>query len=61
MNGNNKMGILTLESFYLVKNRSEKNNLRNRAFVNIDRYVNMEVRYQAQEWENKALLICGNR
>lgn len=61
MNDSNKAEILTLESFYLVENSSEKNNLRNRPFVNIDQYVNIEVRYQAQYWKNKALLIYGNK
>lgn len=30
MDDSNKMGILALESFYLVENSSDKNNLRNR-------------------------------
>lgn len=30
MDDSNKIGILTLESFYLVGNSSEKNNLRNK-------------------------------
>lgn len=55
MDDSNKMGILMLESFHLVENSSEKKSPKKQGIVRIDKYVNIEIRYQAQCWKTKQL------